>query len=44
MERGVGTENLQRVLLEEVVKSHLLANPETLPKIRNSEDPLQCCF
>ena len=40
MEKKHGTENLERVLLEEVIKSHLLADPKTIPEIRDSED---CC-
>ena len=40
MDKKHGTENLHRVLLEEVIKSHLLANPKTIPEIRDSED---CC-
>ena len=43
MERRPATENLQRVLLEEVIKSHLLANAKTIPDLRNSED-CYCIF
>ena len=38
MEKRPGTEHLQRVLLEEVIKSYLLADDKTIPAMRDSQD------
>ena len=38
MERKNGMSNLSRGLLEEVIRSHMLADPNTIVEMRNSED------
>lgn len=38
IQKKEGTEKLQRILLEEVIKSHLLADDQRLPNLRDSED------
>lgn len=38
MDKASAAESAQRVLLEEVVKSYLLADPKRMPALRDSED------
>lgn len=35
-----GVFDMTKALLEEVIRSHLTADPKTLPKIRDSQDSL----
>lgn len=38
MDKASSTESTQRILLEEVIKSYLLADSKRIPALRDSED------
>ena len=38
LQKKCGVKNFEVALLEEVIKGHLLADSNTIPKIRDSED------